>query len=236
METCFIDAGNSYFKTARYSPGTGWSQTVFGYDDGAVSIVEADRVFGVSVVPHRAANIQRRFRVPVQWINRSQLPAGLIDYKTPETLGLDRVVAAYGAFLLSGKKNVVLIDAGSAVTIDYIDRTGIFRGGIIAPGIGAFEEGMRVKTPRLPAVERTLPGGFPGKSTAECLQWGLSGGFGAMLNGFLARFESQFPVDLVVISGGDGRWLEPLLTSKSPRILEPFAVFEGLREIFTPGP
>ena len=76
-------------------------------------------------------------------------------YKTPKTLGKDRLAAAIGAFTLYPKTNCLIIDVGTCMTYDFLDKKGIFEGGNIAPGIELRYRAMDEFTARLPLVKRS---------------------------------------------------------------------------------
>lgn len=158
-------------------------------------------------------------------VSVSTIPSERVDYETPESLGVDRVLAAFGAYSRF-QDSCVVIDSGSATTLDYIDDLGIFRGGVIAPGYEALLAGMRLKTPSLPNSETLLPGHFPGRSTNECLQWGRLGFYQHAVLGLADRFKARFSVTCVVLSGGAVDLLHPVFPEA---VSEPFLVFEGMR-------
>ena len=84
---------------------------------------------------------------------RSRLPI-TIDYDTPETLGMDRVAAAVGARVLSSSKDPLLVvDAGSCITIDLLDQNDVYRGGAIAPGLRMRFRALHEFTAALPLVD-----------------------------------------------------------------------------------
>lgn len=88
-----------------------------------------------------------------------RLPIAL-DYLTPETLGADRVAAACGAWKLSGGRPCVVIDAGTCITIDYLDASGTYRGGAILPGISMKFRSLHTFTAKLPllGLKEEIPG------------------------------------------------------------------------------
>jgi type III pantothenate kinase len=169
--------------------------------------------------------------IPVRWVERDARLLSHIVYGTPETLGLDRVIAAVGAAHHFPAKPVVVIDAGSAVTIDFVDASGKFSGGVIAPGLSAFEAGLAQKAPALPPVRREIPAFFPGDATISCLEWGISGGFVLMIEGFLRRYQTITAVH-VITTGGDGAWLARHLAREFAPVFVPALIFDGLSTWF----
>jgi type III pantothenate kinase len=87
----------------------------------------------------------------------------------------------------TGGEDVIVIDAGSACTVDLMTKKGVFKGGIIMPGIQIIKHSMRTRLPELPEVPDSIPNEWPGKSTAECIAWGVNGGFLLAIRGFIER-------------------------------------------------
>lgn len=153
-----------------------------------------------------------------------------LNYDTPDTLGIDRVLVCIGATAITGK-NVVVIDAGSACTIDMMTADRIFRGGVIMPGLFAQQTAMQQLLPDLPVVEIDIPGNFPGRSTAESIQWGLSGGYIKTIESFARHYKHEFERVEFFITGGDGpfvqKWIDPGFQCK----FRPDLIFEGMEEL-----
>ncbi len=127
-----------------------------------------------------------------------------IRYKTPETLGKDRLAAAVGAFHLFAKANCLVIDAGTCITMDVLSAEGEFLGGNISPGITMRLMAMHHFTARLPLVAPTadLPDEL-GDSTENAIRNG--GELGALLEveGFIGRCRKKYRPLHIVLTGGD---------------------------------
>ncbi|MBS0198325.1 MAG: type III pantothenate kinase [Planctomycetes bacterium] len=122
------------------------------------------------------------------------------------TLGQDRILCAYGAFRRA-KQACVVIDAGTAITVDFVDGHGVFHGGAIAPGVNMMLRAMHEKTTALPSLEFTPPdmarGPF-GKDTTHAMLLGVRGaavGLAHLLIDEYAAFYEAYPQ--VVATGGD---------------------------------
>jgi type III pantothenate kinase len=127
----------------------------------------------------------------------------------PITVGADRLLAALGAFSRSGEACVV-IDAGTAVTVDYIDGFGVFQGGVIAPGLGMQLKALHEHTAALPKLEvpknadEKLPEGPLGKSTREAMLIGCAStirGLARVMIDRVAEVNLSYP--RVIATGGD---------------------------------
>jgi type III pantothenate kinase len=127
----------------------------------------------------------------------------------PGDVGPDRLVNAYAAAHLYGAPAIV-VDCGTATTLDAVDHDGAFVGGAIAPGLVLGLEALAARTARLPRVEPHLPDGPIGRDTAAAIRAGAVLGHRAMIEGLLARMRRQLaaggglaPRDVrVVLTGG----------------------------------
>ena len=141
---------------------------------------------------------------------KSQLPLKL-DYKTPETLGADRIAAAVGCFELFPNRNSLLIDIGTCMTIDVISKEGVFEGGIISPGFRMRMKSMAASTVNLPDISDEwgdVEKSNVGKTTKECILNGAYFGIIREINSTIAEFEREFPFINVILSGGDAHHFE----------------------------
>lgn len=126
-----------------------------------------------------------------------------INYDTPTTLGADRVAAAVGAWSEHKGRDILVVDAGTAVTYDYVDADGVYQGGNIAPGITMELKALNTFTARLPLIP--FPENIPvlcrnlmGKNTAEAIALGSVYSVVASIR----YYRSQLPEGTVVVLGG----------------------------------
>ena len=143
-----------------------------------------------------------------------------LDVESPAKTGVDRLLAAYSAHRLvndsqNRKKAVIVIQAGTAVTVDFVDATGVFRGGAIMPGLGLSLQLLAAGTDMLPwlgnhAVEIRPP--LPGKNTEQAISAGVNaalvGGAAHLVDRYRSEHENGKSIQ-VVVSGGDGSLLMP---------------------------
>jgi type III pantothenate kinase len=133
-------------------------------------------------------------------------PMGIqVSYETKETLGIDRLVCAAAAFHLYKEKHrpIIVIDMGTATTLDYVSEDGIFFGGMIAPGIKSAYQGLMSAAPQLPKLDDLFSGELIGTSTEACVRSGVVMGHACMIRKvveMMARQTKGNPV--VVLTGG----------------------------------
>lgn len=127
-----------------------------------------------------------------------------IDYATPSTLGVDRIAAVVGAASLHPGVELLVVDAGTAVTFDRVTARGHFVGGNITPGIGMRLKAMHAFTAKLPLVSSRGETRLWGNTTENAMRSGAVNGVVAEIS----YYRSRLPHDaMVVISGGWGREL-----------------------------
>ncbi len=132
-------------------------------------------------------------------------------YETPATLGYDRIADAVGAHTIFPGKNVLVIDAGTAITIDLITGDGEFKGGNISPGAGIRARALNRFTSRLPLV--SLDGDFQlmGRRTEEAIRAGILNGIIFELEGYIARIGHEYNDLQIILTGGDAKYFDKKL-------------------------
>ena len=212
MYNLIVDIGNTFIKYAlmergelrdecraeRFSVGalTAW----LGGRSAARAIVGSSRGDASAV-----AAALRGLGIPtLLFTPETAVPLGN-DYLTPETLGRDRLAAAVGADALYPGRSVLIVDFGTAVTLDVVSG-GRFRGGFISPGLRSRFRALHDYTAALPALgpcDETLP---VGRSTREAMQQGVQQGLCYEIEGHVGRMRGEFDDLLVIFTGGDAEY------------------------------
>jgi type III pantothenate kinase len=122
-------------------------------------------------------------------------------YHKPEQVGQDRLVNAYACLKLYGKPAVV-VDFGTAITFDYIDRNGAYCGGLITPGAKISLEALSEKTALLPKMELKRPKSLIGKDTVESMRSGVAYGFACLCDGIIDNIKAKYPGKMIVVATG----------------------------------
>lgn len=151
------------------------------------------------------------------------------QYETPKTVGLDRLAVAVAAAQLFPQENCLIIDAGTCITFDLIDRVKIYHGGSIHPGIWMRTKAMHTFTKRLPLIEMDFAAPWLGKNTHACLNAGAVSGTIAEINGMIELYQAHFENLKIIMTGGDGSFLAN--SSKKQIFARQFFVLEGLNQI-----
>lgn len=145
-----------------------------------------------------------------QILSTSGVPTQLINYSTVDTLGIDRFLVCYGAFHISKGNAVIVIDTGSACTVDFMDETGVYQGGVIMPGLEILNQSVRRYLPELPGVDTNIPGSWPGKSTKDSLRWGINGMFSLAIERWISKFKALNEDAVIFITGGNAGTVQQL--------------------------
>jgi type III pantothenate kinase len=124
-------------------------------------------------------------------------------YKTPETLGRDRIAAVAGAMALLPDKNVLVIDAGTCIKYDFIDHAGNYHGGSILPGITMRYQALQHYTAKLPLVQKQRLDDFIGYNTETAIRTGVQIGVLGEMEGFYHRYKERYETIEIVLTGGD---------------------------------
>jgi type III pantothenate kinase len=150
------------------------------------------------------------------------------EYETPQTLGPDRVAAIAGAYLAFPGKKVLIIDAGSAVTYDFLSGK-IYKGGNISPGLSMRFRALHRFTGKLPLASTTEKFSSLGKNTIEAITAGVINGLIYEINEYIRTFLTRH-VDLkVIVTGGDSGYLKNRINYKVTYM--PDIVLDGLNYI-----
>lgn len=154
-----------------------------------------------------------------------------LDYKTPATLGADRVADACGAWALHRGEDCLIIDAGTCITVDFLDHEGTYHGGAIMPGLKMNLQALHTFTAKLPLIELEPSRKAPvlGRSTEESIVAGTLGATLLALAGYVALYRQKSPALRVLLTGGDA----PLLSQGASAGWEqvPMLSLIGLNEI-----
>ena len=235
-----IDQGNSRTKVALFDDN-GRIVKNFIYKSFAASDIEklfslypiTDSIISsvVNIEPAVVNALHRRSKHFVLFDHDTPIPIRN-GYNSPETLGQDRLAAAVGASFLCPKQNILIIDAGSAITYDFVSDAGEYVGGNIAPGIKMRLTMLHRMTKKLPLVEveenELLP--LFGKTTRDAIAAGVIRGIVYEVKGYIRSLNAQLQQLTVLLTGGNA----PFIANNSRNTsftLEKNLVLIGLNQI-----
>ncbi|MCM1107716.1 MAG: type III pantothenate kinase [Clostridium sp.] len=147
-------------------------------------------------------------------------------YATPQRLGADRLAAAVGAYSQRPGNDILIIDAGTCITYDFIDAGGCYRGGNIAPGLHMRLKALHAYTAKLPLVEAQGEVPMIGRDTETAIRSGVIEGMRFEMEGYIRHFKEKYPRLLIFLTGGD--YINFDSTIKSIIFVDNFIVPKGL--------
>lgn len=147
-------------------------------------------------------------------------------YRTPKTLGKDRLAVMVGCTRIYPAANCLVIDAGTCITYDVITAEGKYLGGNISPGLRMRAEAMDAFTSTLPLVEPKYNADYLGRDTTSAMQNGIVYGTLSEIESLIAMIRKDIGAVNVIITGGDASFFADLLNSKI--FVHSFLVLEGL--------
>lgn len=234
----FIDAGNSRLKWCLDEQGQIVASGTGVLDDenplnGLAGFARRVQSVAISTVASEVkreqlkVSLEKLVSAPACFYWSEQTRGGLVNaYPDVTRMGADRWHAMYGAWL-NHKRGFVVVDAGSAVTVDYVDRTGQHLGGFILPGLQMMLRSLKNDAARIWFDPEQVLASEPGKSTGECVNHGLAWLSAAMIERILADTRKLGLTD-VLVTGGDANRLIGLGLQG---IHYPDLVLSGLRAI-----
>ena len=150
-------------------------------------------------------------------------------YRSPHTLGMDRLAAVVGANYLAPGKNLLVIDAGTALTYEFIDADGCYWGGNISPGIYTRFKALNACCDKLPLIERNGDTPDFGYNTETAIRAGVIKGMEFEITGYIQLMQKKYPDLFVFLTGGDKFSFDTNL--KSIIFADRFLVLKGLNRI-----
>ena len=158
-----------------------------------------------------------------------QTPLPIKNMYKVKTLGMDRLAAIIGARDLFGN-NVLVIDAGTCLTFDYLDRADCYLGGSISPGIQMKYESLHNFTDNLPLINNVDQVGLIGNDTDTSIKSGVINGTIGEIKQMISLYRERFSGIKVVMTGGDSKFIKSFLDKDVE--IEKNLIFRGLKKIF----
>ena len=150
-------------------------------------------------------------------------------YKTPNTLGNDRIALAVGATNIFPNSNILVIDVGTCITYDFINTKKEYIGGGISPGIKMRYHALNKYTNQLPLLKKVKEVDLIGKDTSSSIHSGVINGISNEMDGIIECYFSICPKIKVIVTGGDAKLFDKGL--KNTIFANPNLLMEGLNKI-----
>lgn len=231
-----MDLGNSRLKCGIMQNGALRQELFFseaGFLEEVRSALDEHRPSAVilsSVIDHPPAlETLLAERAPfIRLQHDTPLPVKLA-YEKPETLGVDRMALASGAWAEFPGRHSLIIGAGSAITYNFVHKTGVFLGGGISPGIDMRFRALHEFTDKLPLVKSSTQYAFIGYNTRQSILSGVQEGALAEVEGMIAAYSARYRNFNVLLTGGNLEFFASRLKSKI--FASPYLMYKGLNSI-----
>ncbi|MDG1040445.1 MAG: type III pantothenate kinase [Polaribacter sp.] len=231
-----VDIGNTRVKAAVFEKDTIVEVFLFEVEDLFTKIEIITKNY--KIVSGIVASVVIISKDTVTQLNKS-VPFLVLDastkvpfknrYESPKTLGVDRIALVANAVEKFPGKNVLIIDAGTCITYDFVNVKKEYLGGAISPGVEMRYKSLQHFTSKLPMLEKKTPNTFIGRNTTESIHSGVVNGLLKELIGVIEQYETENPFLTIVLTGGDTNFLAKQL--KSSIFANPNFVLEGLNTI-----
>ena len=233
-----IDVGNTRIKTAVFDESKMIHNESLTFDSfviEAVKIIKKYKCTNAIISSVGAVNkskidelyakinlFELNYNTKVPFMNR---------YSTPKTLGVDRIALVSSAIANYPNRNVLIIDAGTCITYDFVNNEGIYYGGAISPGLQMRYKALNFFTEKLPLLEPSEIIDLVGNSTESSIHSGVINGVINEIDGIIKQYRKKNTDLTVVLTGGDVNFLANRL--KNGIFANPNFLLEGLNTILT---
>ena len=230
-----IDAGNTSTKCVVFENGelhkvnsftslTLWKRHIdnINYNECIISSVASKKATDFMVQNTKNALLFNS-KTPIPISNK---------YKTPSTLGYDRLANVIAANAIFPNQNSVVIDAGTCLKFDFINDKNEYQGGSISPGLRMRFKALHTFTANLPLIEGIESQELIGRNTNESMISGCLNGMVAEIDNVIEQYKNQYPNLNVILTGGDAEIVEKSdFKQKNSIFANRWLTLKGLNEI-----
>ncbi len=231
-----IDIGNTRVKAAVFSDDNIIEIAIFSISKIFSEVQKINKKYSLSqiVISNVLAISEKKFEklqqiAPILTVSSSIKLPFVNYYKTPKTLGTDRIALVVAAIKNFPNQNVLVIDAGTCITFDFVDKNTTYFGGAISPGIDMRFKALHKFTSKLPLLEKKIVDNFIGQNTQESMNSGVVNGVIQEIDGVIEQYKKKYHDFTIVLTGGDTNFLSKQL--KSSIFANQNFLLEGLNEL-----
>ena len=214
-----VDVGNSLIKIAVFQEDKLLKKTVvevasFDKNQKRISDKYPDInkciLASVGRLPKEVIiNLEKRYQVLI--LNANLKFPFHNNYATPTTLGVDRIALVAAAVKHYPNSDVLIVDAGSCITYDFIGKDQVYLGGAISPGLRLRYKSLHNFTAQLPLLDTEMPQNIIGNSTAASIHSGVVFGIIKEIDGVINEYKNDYSDLTVILTGGDANFLSKQL-------------------------
>lgn len=230
-----LDAGNSAMKIALFENGEIIEIHRFSSND--ISEINSlyqshnkpDCIISSVLKNDRTSEISKNFQNVLIVDQETALPIRL-EYKTPQTLGIDRICNAVAMADINPGKRSVSIDTGTCIKFDMVEENGIYLGGSISPGIQLRYKSLNDFTANLPLLNFTNKTELIGRSTNESIHSGVMNGIHSEIIQMIERYQEEYEDLTFFMTGGDMQYFD--IPRKNNIFVDENLTLKGLYQIY----
>ncbi|MEQ6123062.1 type III pantothenate kinase [Pseudotenacibaculum sp. MALMAid0570] len=238
MKNLVIDVGNTQVKAAVFESDTLLESVVFEEKDFRKNIEYLKEKYAVKhCILSSVKDIDEKITTQLNQfeyfisLNSTTKVSFTNLYSTPTTLGIDRIALVAAAISKFENKNVLIIDAGTCITYDFLDSINQYHGGAISPGINIRYKSLHDYTSKLPLLSKEENFSLIGDSTSGAIHSGIINGVIQEIEGVINQYKAKYPDLTVVLTGGDTKFLSKQL--KNSIFANQNFLLYGLNQILT---
>ncbi len=213
-----IDIGNTLTKTACFNKNQLFNEVVYSYENSLVDYEYAILEYLENNKSHfnyaLICDVAKKDHFIHQWMINNHKHAFILDqtikipienrYKSPETLGYDRLALAVGANHLYPEHNNLIISCGTCITYEFINAQKQYIGGAISPGLHMRFKALHHYTAKLPLISEISPSPeLIGTNTNASIKSGVINGMCFEIEGVINKYSHLYPALKVILTGGD---------------------------------
>lgn len=237
MMNLIIDVGNTFTKLAVFDKGDLIEKIVIEGDQTLSQLKVLKKNYPsiintiISVVGEWQQELKTYLKENYDSLfldNTTKVPFENL-YHTPKTLGIDRIALASASVAQFSDKNVLILDAGTCITYDFVNTKNQYLGGAIALGMNSRYRALHEFTAKLPLLEPKSGADLIGVDTHSSMHSGVINGLLFEIESVISEYKKQFPDLTVVLTGGDANFLAKQL--KSTIFVNQNFLLEGLNFI-----
>ena len=210
-----IDAGNTYVKLAIFDRNILKEKNVIAYEDFNVVLKEVLETYPdlenaiIASVGRFNSDMMSSLGSDLNILELSHNLKFPFEntYETPLTLGVDRIALVCAALDQFPNNNVLVIDAGTCITYDFINLKNQYLGGAISPGIRLRYKSLNDFTANLPLLHTEMPISITGNSTQQSIHSGVVYGVLKEIDGVIEEYADNYSDLTVILTGGDAKFL-----------------------------
>lgn len=232
-----VDVGNTLTKIALYDRGVIFlkknyellcvSDIVTLCDSYDIKIVAVSSVKDISV--DFDAYLKERFGDKYLFFSYDTPIPIKNNYSTPKTLGNDRLLDAIAANEIFPSRNILVIDLGSAITVDFVNSDGCFMGGCISPGAKLRFKSLNMFTDKLPLCNICDKTSLFGMDTNSAIEFGVLNSIIYEIDSYIDSYRSIYGDIEIILTGGDSKYFENKL--KNTIFADRDLIFKGLNRV-----